>query len=51
MPVNFLRSIEEASFPLVIHEKADSQCAAVLVAAGLVEASLPLQGAGKSPST
>ena len=41
MPMNFLRRIEDASFPLAIHEEADIQCAAVLVAAGLVEANLP----------
>jgi len=41
MPMNFLRRIEEASFPLAIHEEADIQCAAVLSAAGLVEANLP----------
>ncbi|MCR8958803.1 hypothetical protein M0765_014015 [Variovorax sp. S2] len=41
MPMNFLRRIEHASFPLAIHEEADTQCAAVLAAAGLVEANLP----------
>ena len=41
MPMNFLRRIEDASFPLAIHEQADIQCAAVLVAAGLIEANLP----------
>lgn len=41
MPMNFLRRIEDASFPLAIHEEADIQCAAVLVAAGLIEANLP----------
>lgn len=41
MPMNFLRRIEDASFPLAIHEEADIQCAAVLVAAGFVEANLP----------
>jgi len=41
MPMNFLRRIEDASFPLPIHEEADIQCAAVLAAAGLVEANLP----------
>lgn len=44
MPMNFLRRIEHASFPLAIHEEADIQCAAVLVAAGLVEANLPDPG-------
>ena len=41
MPMNFLRRIEEASFPLAIHEEADIQCAAVLAAAELIEANLP----------
>lgn len=41
MPMNFLRRIEDASFPVVIHEDADIQCAAVLVAAQLIEADLP----------
>ena len=41
MPMDFLRRIEDASFPLPIHEEADIQCTAVLVAAGLVEANLP----------
>jgi hypothetical protein len=41
MPMNFLRRIEDASYPLAIHEEADIQCAAVLVAAGLIEANLP----------
>jgi hypothetical protein len=40
MPMNFLRRIEDASFPLAIREEADIQCAAVLVAARLVEANL-----------
>jgi hypothetical protein len=44
MPMDFLRRIEDASFPLVIHEEADIQCAAVLVAANLVEANLPEPG-------
>jgi hypothetical protein len=39
--MNFLRRIENASFPLAIHEEADIQCAAVLVAAELIEANLP----------
>jgi hypothetical protein len=42
--MDFLRRIEDASFPLAIHEEADIQCAAVLVAAHLVEASLPEPG-------
>lgn len=41
MPMNFLRRIENASFPLAVHEEADIQCAAVLAAAELIEANLP----------
>jgi hypothetical protein len=48
MPMNFLRRIEGASFPLAIHEEADIQCAAVLVAAELVEANLPGPGSTAS---
>ena len=50
MPMNFLRRIEHASFPLAVHEEGDIQCAAVLAAAQLIEANLPDPGAvpGKS---
>jgi hypothetical protein len=41
MPMDFLQRIEDASFPLAIHEVADIRCAAVLAAAKLVEANLP----------
>lgn len=41
MPMDFLRRIEDASFPLAIHEQADVECAAVLAAAELVEVDLP----------
>ena len=44
MPMDFLRRIEDASFPLAIHEQADIECAAVLAAADLVEANLPDPG-------
>lgn len=44
MPMDFLRRIEDASFPLSVHEESDIQCAAVLAAAGLIEANLPEQG-------
>jgi len=48
MPMDFLRRIEDASLPLAIHEKAEIECAAVLVAAGLIEANLPdVDDAGK----
>lgn len=41
MPMDFLRRIENASFPLEVHEDADIHNAAVLAAAQLVEAVLP----------
>jgi hypothetical protein len=41
MPMNFLRRIENATFPLTIHDDFDIQCAAVLAEASLVEANLP----------
>jgi len=44
MPMDFLRRIEDASFPLLISDEADIQCAAVLAAAQLVEANLPEPG-------
>ncbi|MET3390626.1 hypothetical protein ABIC33_001249 [Variovorax sp. 1140] len=44
MPMDFLRRIEEASFPLVVREQGDIDCAAVLVAANLIEANLPEPG-------
>ncbi|MEZ2299274.1 hypothetical protein [Variovorax sp. RCC_210] len=44
VPLNFLRRIEHASFPLAISEEADIQCAAVLAAAELIEAGLPDPG-------
>lgn len=44
MPMNFLRRIEAASFPFVIHNESDIRCAAVLAAAELVEANLPEPG-------
>lgn len=46
MPMNFLRRIEHASLPLAVREEGDIQCAAVLVAAGLIEANLPDAGDG-----
>jgi hypothetical protein len=44
MPMDFLRRIEEASFPLAVLEEADIQCAAVLAAANFIEARLPDPG-------
>lgn len=44
MPINLLRRIEDASFPLVIHNESDIQSAAVLAAAELIEANLPEAG-------
>ena len=50
MPMDFLRRIQDAAFPLAIQEECDIQCAAVLVAAKLVEANLRQPGstAGES---
>lgn len=44
MPMDFLRRIENAAFPLAVHEDADIHCTAVLAAAELVEANLPDAG-------
>jgi hypothetical protein len=41
MPMNVLRRIEDVSFPLLIHEESDIECATILAAANLVEANLP----------
>jgi hypothetical protein len=41
VPMDFLRRIEHASFPLAIEDEADINCIAVLAAAHLVEAHLP----------
>lgn len=41
MPMDFLASIEEASFPLAVRDEGGIHCAAVLHAAQLVEAMLP----------
>lgn len=50
MPMDFLRRIEEASFPLAIHDEADVQRAAVLAAAKLIDANLPEPGEGTGRS-
>jgi hypothetical protein len=42
MPMDFLRRIEHASFPLAIEDENDINCVAVLAAAKLVEAHVPL---------
>jgi len=44
MPMDFLRRIEDATFPLVVLEQADINCAAVLAAATLIDANLPEPG-------
>ena len=44
MPMDFLRRIEGASFPLAVKAESEIQCTAVLVAAELVEAVLPPSG-------
>jgi hypothetical protein len=50
MPMDFLKRIENSSFPLAIEDETDIHCVAVLVAAELVEAHLPpvLAGANRS---
>lgn len=50
MPMDFLRRIEEASFPLAILDEADIQCAAVLLAANFIEANPPEPGDRMRPS-
>lgn len=49
MPMNFLRRIEDATFPLTVFEQSDVDCAAVLVAAELIEANLPEPGDDARP--
>ncbi|QFZ86158.1 MULTISPECIES: hypothetical protein [Variovorax] len=46
MPMDFLRRIEDQSFPLTVTDPVDIRNAAVLVAAGLVEAQLPTESDG-----
>lgn len=41
MPMDFLRRIEDAVFPLEVTDLKDIHSAAVLVAAGLIEADIP----------
>jgi len=43
MPMDFLRRIEDQTFPLTVTDPMDIRNAAVLVAAGLVEATLPTE--------
>jgi hypothetical protein len=43
MPMDFLRRIEDETFPLTVTDPVDIQNAAVLVAAGLIEATLPTE--------
>ncbi|ADU36962.1 hypothetical protein [Variovorax paradoxus] len=50
MPMDFLRRIEGATFPLAVKSESDIHCVAVLVAAQFVEAVLPpsgIEGAAK----
>lgn len=49
-PMNFLRRIEKASFPVTIHDDTDIRNAKALAAASLVEANLPERGAGEGRS-
>jgi len=41
MPMDFLRRIEDASFPLAVKSEDEIRCTAVLAAAELVQAVLP----------
>lgn len=41
MPMDFLRRIENAAFPLTVDDATDVRCAAVLAAAELIAADLP----------
>ncbi|WP_198086647.1 hypothetical protein [Variovorax sp. E3] len=50
MPMNLLRRIENAPFPLSITQESEVQCAAVLAAAQLIEARLPEPGAAGDQS-
>ena len=42
MPMDFLRRIKDAEFPLELHDVADIRNAIVLEAAELIEAQLPV---------
>ncbi|MDH6170033.1 hypothetical protein M2282_005203 [Variovorax boronicumulans] len=44
MPMDFLRRIEDAAFPLTVRSESEIDCAAVLAAAELIEAVLPPPG-------
>ncbi|WP_447775911.1 hypothetical protein [Variovorax boronicumulans] len=43
MPMDFLRRIEDEAFPLTVTDPVDIRNAAVLVAAGLIDADLPTE--------
>lgn len=45
MPMDFLRRIKDAEFPLELHDVADIRNAIVLEAAELIEAQLPVVNA------
>jgi len=49
MPMDFLRRIEEAQFPLEVTDPNDIRNVAVLVASGLIEAVVPPES--ESPTT
>ena len=40
MPMDFLKRIEDATFPLAVHEQAEINCVSVLAAAELIEVTL-----------
>jgi hypothetical protein len=50
MPMDFLRKIEKAVFPLAVEDFADANNVAVLKAAGLVEAEL-IEAVAGDPDT
>ena len=50
MPMDFLRRVEKADFPLTVEEVADVDNVAVLRAAGLVEAEM-VDAVGGNPDT
>jgi len=44
MPMDYLRRIEDAAFPLTVRDEADINCSAVLLAAGYIVAEIPPYG-------
>ena len=42
MPLDYLRKIARAEFPLIVADQREINCVAILKAAGLIEASIPM---------